>query len=219
MSFESYDALKAEIQSFLWDRSDVVAKIPSFIALAESEMRRELRTQQAVLTRPYTVANGIGSLPSGNRQILSISLDNDGGHIDLDYVTPEQAAAWNFVSPGRPRFYTIEGERIRFSPEPDGTYSGSIVYRGIFDPLDDTNTTNWLLERHPDIYLCGALKWAKAWLIDGDQDWATPFYSAIAAANRDQPMRQGNATLRSDEVSSLNRRGGYDIFTDSYGGR
>lgn len=217
MAFTNYAGLQDEIRSFLWDRTDVVAKVPSFITLAESEMRRELKTQQSVLSRPFSVAFGQAALPSDERQILSITLDYDGGTHDLDYATPEQLAQWNETQPGRPRFYTIEGNRIRVLPEPNDTYSGTIRYRAAFEALSDANTTNWILERHPDIYLCGALKWAKAWLIDSDQDWASPFYAAIDAANRDQPMRQGNSKLRADEATMMShRRAGWDWRTGGY---
>jgi hypothetical protein len=221
MSFTDYNGLKAEIQSFLWDRTDVVAKIPSFITLAEAEMKRELRTQQVVQNEPFTVSSEVASIPCGSRQIMSIKLNfaNTQGTFDLDYATPEQASQWNFVSPARPRFYTIEGGLIRLYPTPDYDYTGTVVYRDTFCPLSNTNRTNWVLERHPDIYLCGALKWAKAWLIDSDQDWAGPFYSAIEAANRDQPMRQANTRLRADDATIMNGRGGrYWIYSDSFGG-
>lgn len=223
MSFANYTGLQEEIKSFLWDRTDVVARIPSFIQLAESEMRRLLRTQQSVKRQTYTVSNTTGSVPCDEMQIMAIQLQLPGanaGTIDLDYATPEQMAQWSVVSPQRPRFYTVENDTIRFLPSPDQTYSGVIIYQADFSSLSATNRTNWILERHPDIYLSGALKWAKRWLIDQDQDWDTPFYQGIEAANRDQPMRQRNSRLRTDEAASMNRagRGRWNIYSDSYGG-
>lgn len=222
MSFANYAALQDEIKSFLWDRADVVSKIPTFIQLAEAEMKRLLRTQQVVTRQSYTVNNVTGSVPCDERQIMAVQLDlpyANAGTIDLDYATPEQMAEWSVISPQRPRFYTLEGDQLRFLPVPDQSYSGRIIYRSAFCPLSATNRTNWILERHPDIYLSGALKWAKMWLIDSDQDWSTPFYAGIESANSDQPMRQTNSHLRADDVTSLNRRGsGYSIMTDSYGG-
>lgn len=218
MGFANYTDLQDEIRSFLWDRTDVVAKIPSFIALAESEMRRELRTQQVVVTRPISISSDVVALPSNERQIMSldINLPDGAGTLDLTYATPEQMSSWSDVTPQRPRFYTIQNNRLQIFPTPDQSYTGTLTYRSAFDPLSASNVTNWILERHPDIYLSGSLKWAKAWLIDPDWDWASPFYSAIAAANKDQPMRQSNTTLRADDVTSMSRRGGYDVYSDSY---
>ena len=221
MSFGTYAELQAEVQSFLWDRTDVVSKVPTFIALAEAEMKRLLRTQQVVSQTPYSVSGEISFLPSGASEILSVQLDwpSPGqGTIDLDYQTPEMMDQWSLVSPSRPRFYTIVDERVYFLPVPDQEYTGHMRVRERFGSLSNSNRSNWILERHPDIYLCGALKWAKRWLIDSDQDWETPFYSAIEAANHDQPMRQRNTTLRNDELSMMSQGGRYDIRTDSYGG-
>lgn len=221
MSFENYSALQAEIQSFLWDRADVVAKIPTFITLAEAEAKRLLRTQQAVLARPFTISGSIGAIPSGERAILSltINLPQGSGTYDLDYATPEQLAEWSIVSPGQPRFYTIEGDRLRVLPVPDQSYTGTMRYRGVFDSLGEGVLTNWLLERHPDIYLAGALKYAKLWLIDQDADWSGMFYNAIAQANKDTPMRQTNTKLRADAITSMSGVGRYDVRSDTYGGR
>jgi hypothetical protein len=220
MAFANYTELQAEIRSFLWDRTDVVSKIPTFITLAEAEMKRLLRTQQVVQTQPYTVSSGIASIPCNGRQILAIKLTHPDsvGTFDLDYETPEQASQRNYFAPARPRFYTIEGGLVRLFPTPDRDYEGTIVYRSVFCALSGSNRSNWVLEMHPDIYLAGALKWAKAWLIDSDQDWSGPFYGAIDAANKDQPMRQMNSRLRNDDITIMSGRGGfYSIYTDSYG--
>lgn len=221
MAFGDYTQLQAEIQSFLWDRTDVVAKIPTFITLAEAEMKRLLKTQQAVVSRPMALSagNGVGGLPGASRKIRSVVLNEISGNgtFELDYATPEAMAGYNFVNPARPRFYTIEGDRLRILPLPDQAYTGTVHYRSVFDPLADTNTTNWVLEQHPDIYLSGALKYAKMWLIDQDQDWGSVFYGAIDQANQDEPMIQTNSTLRADEVSAMGNRSGYNIYTDGYG--
>lgn len=215
MSFENYTSLKAEILSFLWDRPDVVGKIPSFISLAESEARRLLRTRQVNARRSFSVSGETASVPCGNGAILSIRID-DGGESqtrDLDYVSPEQWASFSAPSSvGRPRFYTVQNDRIFFYPNADETYAGHIVFVDAFESLSDTCSCNWLLKHHPDIYLAGSLKWAKAWLIDSDQDWEGPFLRGIAAANRANPRVQMNTTLRADEATMMgSRRGGFDI--------
>lgn len=221
MSFSNYTGLQEEIKSFLWDRTDVSARIPSFIQLAESEMRRLLRTQQTVKRQSYNLTSGTASVPCDEMQIMAVQLQLDSpnaGTVDLDYATPEQMAQWNFVSQARPRFYTVENETLRFAPVPDKAYAVTVIYTAYFTPLSATNRTNWVLEKHPDIYLSGALKWAKRWLIDQDMDWDTPFYAGIEATNRDQPTRQANSRLRTDDVAVMNRRGRYNVYTDSYGG-
>lgn len=220
MSFDTYAQLQAEIRSFLWDRADVVDKIPSFIHLAEGEMRRLLRTRQVNGRHSFTVSSETASLPNENGTILSIRIDDggEGATRDLDYVSPEQWATFSAPgSTGRPRFYTVQNNRIFFYPKAAETYYGHIVYVEEFSSLSDTCPCNWVLKHHPDIYLCGALKWAKAWLIDSDQDWQTPFLRGIEAANRDSPRVQMNSTLRADEATIMGaRRRRFDIMSGDY---
>ena len=45
---------------------------------------------------------------------------------------------------------------IEFAPVPDSEYTREIVYYQALPALAD-NTTNWLLDSHPDIYLYGSL--------------------------------------------------------------
>lgn len=220
MSFDNYAGLKAEILSFLWDRPDIAAKIPSFISLAEAEARRLLRTRQVNARKSFSVSGETASIPCGDGAILSVRIDDggEGATRDLDYVSPEEWAS--FSSPGsggRPRFYTVQNNRIFFYPNDGASYSGHIVYVDAFESLSDTCDCNWLLKHHPDVYLAGALKWGKMWLIDSDQDWETPFLRGIAAANRSNPRVQMNTTLRADEATLLgSRRGGFNIRTGGF---
>ncbi len=210
MPFENYTQLQAEIKSFMWDRSDVVDRIPTFIALAESEARRLLRTRQTNATREFSLSNDQTSIPCGAGQIKAIRI-TDGSTRDLDYVSPEQFSALGSPSSGMARFYTIENDRVYFYPT--GPIRGEMVFVDPFEPLSKTCACNWLLKNHPDIYLCGALKWGKAWLIDSDWDWATPFYSAIEAANAHTPRVQTNTHVRADEASLMGGGSRFDIRT------
>jgi hypothetical protein len=58
---------------------------------------------------------------------------------------------------GQPSTYTILGDNFRFAPTPASSYTGTINYYKEFDPLSDSNTTNYILTNHPAIYLYGSL--------------------------------------------------------------
>lgn len=218
MAFETYTDLQAQIRSFLWDRPDVVSQIPAFIQLAETETRRLIRTRETADSVSFALASGMSEIPCGVGQIKSIKvLDGDSDlnqTRDLDYVAPDN---WSSIAvndhTGRPRFYTVVNDRILVWPVSDDVVNGVMDYVGSFCPLSSVVRCNWLLKRHPDIYLSGALKWAKAWLIDDTQDWATPFYSAIQAANRDNPRVQTNTKLRADEATMMSGRNNFNIRT------
>lgn len=211
MPLNTYDELKAEVQSFLWDRADVVAKIPTFISLAESEVRRLIRTRNVNDSRQFSYAGDQAAIPCGAAAIKAIQIDEGGSSRDLDYVSPEMFSALSDPKTGTPRFYTVQNERIYFYPQ--GATQGRILFVDPFEPLSKACRCNWLLEEHPDIYLCGALKWGKMWLIDSDQDWASPFYSAIEAANASNPRVQTNTRLRADEASMVVGRSSFDMLT------
>lgn len=215
MSFENYTALQAEVKSFMWDRDDVAEKIPTLITLTESEARRLLRTRESTAMRPFTIGGDITSIPCGAGTIKAVRLSNPThGYRDLDYLPPEEYSALAPDREGPARYYTIQNDKIYLYP--GGNATGEIVFVEPFEPLSKTCATNWLLKKHPDIYLCGALKWGKAWLIDGDWDWASPFYAAIEAANADNPRVQTNTTLRADEVTGMSGRGRFNIYTGGF---
>ena len=218
MSMENYAGLQETVKSFLWDRADVVAQIPTFISLAESEIRRLIRTRQTNDRRSFTCGPGVTSIPCGAGAVLAVRLnDGDTQTRDLDYVSPE---TFSTLVPedvvGRPRFYTVYDEKVWFSPSGVDGLMGEIVYIDPFEPLSKTCDCNWLLKRHPDIYLCGALKWGKAWLIDADWDWASPFYAAIEAANHDMPRVSPNMRLRSDEATMMTNGSRFNIQTGGF---
>ena len=50
-----------------------------------------------------------------------------------------------------------ETETLRFGPAPDTAYTGYLSYYKSFGALSDTNTTNYILNNHPGIYLYGSL--------------------------------------------------------------
>ena len=222
MAFTTYEELQAEIASFVWDRQDIVAKIPTFISLAEAEMRRLLRTRDTIQQQPFTVSTDKKGIPCGTQEILSVKLDSPEGQFfsseTLTYMTPEAIDEYEDQGPSRPRFYTILGDRMYLLPTPDQAYTGHIRIRSGFCPLSDENECNWILERSPDIYLWGALKQTAPWLYEDERisTWNSMFREAIEQANRDMPIRQRDTKLRADSVTALTRRTAYNVKTDRY---
>ena len=63
-------------------------------------------------------------------------------------------------------FYSVIGNEIYFRPTPDSGYTVEIGYIASVDALSDSNTSNTILSRHPDLYLHGALAGAYGYLLD-----------------------------------------------------
>ena len=72
---------------------------------------------------------------------------------------------------------------LRLLPVPDGSYTLRMEYYQKIPALSDSNTSNWLLEKHPDVYLHSALFYANKFLRD-------PEGMAIAKADLDEALAE-----------------------------
>lgn len=94
-------------------------------------------------------------LPSNYIQMRQVFIEGTPRQ-SLDYRTPEQLNDI-YLGSGKPCFFTIEGEYIRFDREVDDDYQVKVQYYKKFAALSDSNTTNWLLTNAPGVYLYGSL--------------------------------------------------------------
>jgi len=88
-----------------------------------------------------------------------------------------------YLSSGRPKYFSIVGGQIRVLPVPDGSYTGELTYYAKLTKLSSTNATNWLLTQAPDVYLYGALLQAAPYLQD---DARIPVWSSLYQAGLEQ---------------------------------
>jgi len=166
VSFTTYAGLQTEIAEWL-GRDDLTSRIPGFIELAEGYANRILRTQDQ-----YTIAEAVAdseylALPDDWLQTINIDrTDTVCG--ELEYVTPARMVELRrgYAAQGRPKHYSIVGGRLRLLPVPDAEYTLRMEYYARVPALSESNTSNWLLEAHPDVYLHGALLFANKYLRD-----------------------------------------------------
>jgi hypothetical protein len=196
MSLASYSDLVSEIGDWL-NRSDQVAKIPTFIRLFEARMNRKLRTPEQQVSAAITLLTNVNTyqIPSTIRQVKNVYTADANGvlismtampilRLQADYPTQLQ---------GIPMAYAIDGTQIILAPAPDGiSNSNTLTITGYntLTPLDGvTTTTNWLLASHPDAYLYGTLTEAAAYLRDDEHLglWRAALDDVI-----DDVMKEGN---------------------------
>jgi hypothetical protein len=164
MTFDTYANLQTEILAKLVRTADTdaIARCPSWITLAEDEMRMalsRLTVRQGELTNAaYSIAAEFNNLPTdffrmrSNPLITSVSPD-----VSLNYVTPTQADLWDpNTNAGTPRFWTIQSNQLRVFPPPSTTFTASLRYFSL-PSLSVSSTTNWLLTAHPKLYFKSAL--------------------------------------------------------------
>jgi hypothetical protein len=57
--------------------------------------------------------------------------------------------------------YAISGSSLLIAPAPDAAYTIQLVYKQTIPALSDDNPTNWLLNKHPDLYVAASLAMAE----------------------------------------------------------
>jgi len=182
MALDTYSGLKTTIADYL-NRDDLTSVIPSFITLAEAKFNRKLRVRQMVKRANATLDTQYFAFPSDFLQAKEFQL-NTNPITYLQYVTQNQGdygSATQFVSAGKPQFYTIIGTQIQVIPTPDTGYTGELTYYGKIPVLSDSNTSNWLLAYAPDLYLYGALLEASPYLKDDERlaVWSSLYINSI----------------------------------------
>jgi hypothetical protein len=159
----TWTELKASLAEWL-NRSDLTAKIPELIALAERKFNRIIVTPEREATVTSTVSSETLALPSDFWQLRSIHLTTDPRQ-PLTQVSPMVLRSeYADQTTGEPRVFAIENGAFIFGPAPDASYTLNITYIKTIPPLNASTASNWLLEKHPDIYLYGSLLAAEAYL-------------------------------------------------------
>ena len=186
MAITTYAQLQTAAANWL-DRTDLSARIPEFIELAEANFNRVIRQPDMVAKNDsFSLAAQYTTLPTDTLEITRIVVDVSPP-ITLEYLTPEEISERRSVlnSTGRPYYFTVIGGstgQLEVLPSPDSTYTSSIVYYTKIPALTDSATTNWLLSSHPDIYLYGLLVEAEPYLKNDERlpVWASQLDKSLA---------------------------------------
>ena len=206
MALSNYTDLQTSIAAWL-HRSDLTAIIPDFIALAESRINSELTLR--VMEQDATLATVIGhdytDVPSRMVEAIAAFITIGGVQSEMTRVDPVKLPAGNVN--GMPQYWATDGDTIKFDCPLDNTYTITLRYKQGF-ALASTST-NWLMTRHPRVYLYGAQ--AEACAYTRDPQGLSLFDGLFNQALRDANTSENYATeLRTDFGIS----GGYNIYKD-----
>lgn len=189
----TYAQLQQDIADFL-DNQDIVAKIPVFIRLCESRMNRTIRTRNMEQRVTAAIGTQFSTLPTDFLHMRNVQI-NTQPLIALKYVTPQEADRIRASDlQGKPQFFSVVANRLELIPVPTETLTVEMVYYSKIPELSDTNTSNWLLERHYDLYLYGALVQGALYLKDDPTAWATLFDSALEEVEVEDVRSQFHGT-------------------------
>jgi len=186
MALSTFTELKDAIADWL-DRSDLTARIPDFITLAEARLNRDLRIRPMEVRSSMETTSGqqYFNLPGGYIQMRNIQL-NTNPTAPLEYITPEMLdRLYGSSTTGKPRAYSLIGDEIQLAPIPDSDYTVEMAFYEKFTALGDgtsgTVTTNWLTTNAPDVLLYGALLEAEPFIKNDERIglWLNAYNGAI----------------------------------------
>ena len=167
----------------------MVARAPDLIDLVEAQFNRDLKHRSMETTTDLTLTGGVQTvaLPSDFIEARSAVLQTTP-LVVMTFVTPTTLDT-NFGSgsSGIPSEFAIIGNNMKVGQIPDSGYAVELTYYQQIPALSDSNTTNWLLTAHPDIYLYGSLLQAAPYMSDDERIpvWGAFYDRAVAGIKKD----------------------------------
>lgn len=169
MAISTYAELQQSIADWL-NRADLDQQIPDFIELAESTLNDILRTSWMVgsaAAQSINSGTGRATLPTDALEVVYAQAGSTPTE-PLEQVTPQQLLMLRRArtrAAANPKFFAIVGREILVTPTPaSGTID--IDYYQKIPALSVSNTSNWLLDEAPHVYLYTALLHATPFLMD-----------------------------------------------------
>jgi hypothetical protein len=176
----TYLGLQASVADFL-NRTDLSLVVPDLITLAETQLNRQVRVADMITSTTLSVSSASTALPNDYNGVISFELPPGTGAVAYEKPDGIRALRANiYTSAGTPIKWSIIGNNLETAPAPSGTFVCPFVYYSRLPPLSQ-NTTNWLLTKHPDAYLYGALLQSAPYLKDDPrlQSWGTLYTQAM----------------------------------------
>jgi hypothetical protein len=193
------------------DRQDVavISRVDIFMRMAESRINRLLVIEDMsiryIFSEPNPV-NGRYDLPadfSAIRDIAIVDSLDSKNRLTLSLINPEQmntATSTVNIDNSLKHFYQILNKQLVIQPPViDGSKYLEIVYYGNIAPLTLDNSTNWISNNHPDLYIDGILVEINAFIKDAEAAalWDGRFKQVIdELANADNLLVYSGSSLQ-----------------------
>jgi hypothetical protein len=192
---QTYSDLQGAVTEYLARDQDttLIARIPTFIQLAEAKFNRDLFVRQmeqrstALIDITQAEPEFI-ALPADFQSMRRVRLSSVQGKPHLDFKSGTQLDEFRYATGdvvNQPLFFTIFGNEIELCPTPDQDYTVEMIYRQNIPALS-ANASNWLLTLAPDLYLYGALMETAPYVKEDArlQTWGAGFQTALDGLNR-----------------------------------
>lgn len=166
----TYDEIKTQVANYL-NRSDLTSQMDMFIDLTEAEINKVIKHQDMMKRAVATADNRYMQLPGDWISAINIELNTNDHSVlmqqSIESLDLKRASIDN-VS-GRPEYFAILDDAIELCPTPDTTYELQLTYYATVPGLSSTNTSNFVSEKFPDIYVYGCCKHASIYLMEDER--------------------------------------------------
>lgn len=180
----NYGELKEAIAAWL-NKTNLTDRLPDFVRLAETTIRRDVRVRAQEEIESDTAADETIDVPE---LLLEFRRFTVGGHV-YSYITPEQYQEYTDAGNTTARHYTIIGQSIYIvGGATDASYS--LLYWKAFAAFSSDTDSNWLLLNAPEIYLWLGCREGAEYLKDFEA--ADRFSSKYTVALRELNLAEKN---------------------------
>jgi len=186
----NYGELAAQVTSYMYNRSDLAARIPEFVQLCELEMYRSLesRHNEVEVTGTVDADNNLIPIPGSPKYKSVKQLTVNDYPLERISELSWQSKIKNDNAGGEPQQFCRRLGNFKMWPAPDTIYAYSLVIYAKYalDTTDDDDSNNVLVEA-PDLYLYGVLLAAAPWLGDDERlpVWKTIYDTAMETLNEE----------------------------------
>jgi len=206
MALANYSDLVTAIQAWMMDRGDLATPAADFIALGEGLINygaepqlKPLRCRDMESLVTLTPASGICALPTDYLQYRRV-VEKSTPRRELEYIAPA-AAEQMYASraAGLANHFTIVGQNLYSFPLASNPIE--LTYYQAVPALSSGAPTNWLMTKHPGIYLRAALMQAAEY-IKNDVELAKQamllgsLVAAVNGADQMASLAKAGATFR-----------------------
>jgi hypothetical protein len=215
MAIATYSDLQSAITDWA-NRSDLSGKTADFITLAEARLNDMLllRDMETEATLSTTISSNFILLPTAYVSPIALWIVVNTYRQLLEPAAPE--ALPYLPTNVRPQYWAIDADVIRFDTQADQVYT--VYFRHIAKSnLSNSNTTNQLLTKRPDLYLAAGIVELARYSKDMElfNEWESKFVKAAAEVKAAEGRNRTSVPMRVDAGLVDRRKSGFNIYRGS----
>lgn len=179
--------LRSAVVDFIGDTS-IAEVFPRLVKMAETEMNRRLRCREQIAESSLSVSSGSASLPSDFEEVVGLFTTAGKEYIALPVAAYEKLNS-------KIGFFTIEGSSLYAA---DAAYTLK-YYQSLTTVTGSMTDSNWVLAKHPNLYLYAVAYEAARFLRNPELTAAALQFREAefqAARSRDDSERYSRARVR-----------------------